>query len=140
MKVLRIGVEQSGNFSVLLSDVDERIILPIAIGPFEAQAILLPLQEETPPRPLTHDLMKSMYETLGASVEKVEITSIKEGVYYAEIYMRQNGKSIVIDARPSDAIALVVRCGCPLYMAPRLVEFTYNFEDVIFTDEGSEGR
>lgn len=131
MNVLSVVTDLSGNYSVLLADADQKIVLPIGIGPFEAQAIAYPLQGETPPRPLTHDLMMTLCETLGGKIEKIVITDIKESVFYSEIYMQHDGKSLVLDARPSDAIALAVRCKCPIYMSPKLVEFTYKYEDII---------
>src|SRR5690606_26694011 len=110
---------------------DDKYILPIAIGPFEAQAIAIPLSGEEPPRPMTHDLLKSVCEALGGTVEHIVITGIKEGVYYAEVHIQHDGKVTVVDSRPSDAIALAVRSMCPIYMAPRLVEFTIEYKDII---------
>ncbi|NPV53527.1 MAG: bifunctional nuclease family protein [Firmicutes bacterium] len=137
MKVLGVTVDQSGGFSVLLSDAEEKMVLPIGIGPFEAQAIAFPLHGETPPRPLTHDLMKSIFQSLDVTLTKIVITNIKDGVFYAEVYLQHKDDRLVIDARPSDAIALAVRYGSPIYVAPRLVEFTYRYEDIIAPGQGS---
>ncbi|HHY46007.1 MAG TPA: bifunctional nuclease family protein [Firmicutes bacterium] len=131
MRVLNVMTDLNGSFSVLLTDMDARVVLPIGIGPFEAQAIAFPLQGETPPRPLTHDLLKAFCDNLGGTVKKVVITDAREGVFYAEIHLERGGEQIVIDSRPSDAIALAVRCGSPIYMHPKLVEFTYRYEDII---------
>lgn len=131
MKVLTVVAELGSGCSVLLADVEQKVVLPIGIGPFEAHSIAFPLQGETPPRPLTHDLLKTICESLGGSVEKVVVTNAREGVFYAEIHLQHDGQSIVIDSRPSDAIALALRCKCPIYMSPRLVEFTYKYEDII---------
>ncbi|MCR4401234.1 MAG: bifunctional nuclease family protein [Firmicutes bacterium] len=131
MKVLSVIADESSSFSMLLTDADQRVILPIGIGPFEAQSIAIAVQGEEPPRPLTHDLLKTVCEDLGATVEKVVITDAREGVFFAEIHLYQDGKSLVLDSRPSDAVALAVRCGCPILMSPKLVEFTYKFEDIV---------
>ncbi len=131
MKVLSVIADVSSGFSMLLTDMDQKVILPVGIGPFEAQSIAIAVQGEEPPRPLTHDLLKSVCDSLGAAVEKVVITDAREGVFYAEVHLQQDGKSLVLDSRPSDAVALAVRCGCPIYMSPKLVEFTYKFEDIV---------
>lgn len=131
MKILGIAAGPDNEFSVLLADSEDKFVLPIAIGPFEAQAIAIPLSGDMPPRPLTHDLLKSVCDAMGGVVQHIIITGIKEGVYYAEVHIQQDGKVTVVDSRPSDAIALAARCLCPIYMAPRLVEFTYEYKDII---------
>jgi len=68
---------------------------------------------------------------MGGMVQHIVITGIKEGVYYAEVHIQHDGKVTVVDSRPSDAIALAVRCLCPIYMVPRLVEFTIEYKDII---------
>jgi len=130
VKVKAISLDQYGNFLLLLTDLDEKMVLPIAIGPFEAQSIALVLQDTIPPRPQSHDLMKDICEQLGGVLEKVVITDIRENTFYAELYLRQNDRYHVIDARPSDAIAFALRCGVNIYMAVKLVEFTYDYEDL----------
>ena len=139
MEVKTVTADQGGNFLVLLMDDEEKKVLPIAIGPLEAQAIALVLQGETPPRPLTHDLFKSVTETLGGVMEKIVITDIRESTFYAEIYMQQDGKTLAIDSRPSDAIALALRFNAPIYMEMKLVEFTYDYQDIIAREGGEEG-
>ncbi len=138
MEVKTVTADQGGNFLVLLMDGEEKKVLPISIGPLEAQAIAIVLQGETPPRPLTHDLLKSVCENLGGEMEKIVITDIKESTFYAEVYLNQNGETLVIDSRPSDAIALALRFEAPIYMATRLVEFTYDYQDIIARDGGDE--
>ncbi len=136
MKVKAITISQSGELTVLLADKAETKVLPIVIGPLEAQSIALPLQGEVPPRPLTHDLLKTVIGELGAGVEKIVVTSIKDNTYYAEIHLNHGGSKTVIDSRPSDAIALAIRSGAPIYMMPGLVEFTYDFKDIVVDDQG----
>ncbi len=138
MEVKTVTADQGGNFLVLLMDDEEKKVLPISIGPLEAQAIAIVLQGETPPRPLTHDLLKAVCENLGGAMEKIVITDIKESTFYAEVYLNQNSETLVIDSRPSDAIALALRFGAPIYMATRLVEFTYDYQDIIAREGGDE--
>ncbi len=138
MEVKTVTADQGGNFLILLMDDEEKKVLPISIGPLEAQAIAIVLQGEAPPRPLTHDLLKSVCENLGGEMEKVVITDIKESTFYAEIYFNQNGETLVIDSRPSDAIALALRFEAPIYMATRLIEFTYDYQDIIAREGGDE--
>lgn len=138
MKVKTVTLDQGGGFLVLLVDQEETKVLPIAIGPFEAQSIALVLQGKTPPRPLTHDLLKSLCENLGGTLQKIVITNIIESTFYAELYIQYQGQEMVLDARPSDAIALALRWGAAIYMAPRLVEFTYDYEDIIAGEQKDE--
>jgi len=131
LKVKKITVDFSGNFTVLLVDKEqEKMVLPIAIGALEAQNIVMPINGVVPPRPMTPDLLKTAIEKLGGVVEKVIITSIKNNTYYAEIHINQNNNPIVLDARPSDAIALAVRCHVPIFMNRWLVEVTYDVSDM----------
>jgi len=134
LKVKTVTVDVSGNLTVLLVDNEETKVLPIMIGPLEAQNIVLPIQGVKPPRPITPDLLKSTIEKLGGTLEKVVITDIRYNTYYAEIHIKQNNRSIVLDSRPSDAIALAIRCNAPIFMNFRLVEFTYDLSDIKFQD------
>lgn len=138
MEVKTVTADQSGNFLVLLMDDEEKKVLPISIGPLEAQAIALVLQGEVPPRPLTHDLLKSVCENLGGVMEKVVITDIRESTFFAEIYLQQGDQTIVVDSRPSDAIAMALRFEAPIYMVVKLVEFTYDYQDIIAREGGDE--
>ncbi len=138
MEVKTVTADQGGNFLILLMDDEEKKVLPISIGPLEAQAIALVLQGEMPPRPLTHDLMKTVCENLGGTIEKIVITDIKDSTFYAEIYMQHKGETLIIDSRPSDAIALALRCDAPIFMETKLVEFTYDFQDIIAHEGGDE--
>ncbi|MGI6328875.1 MAG: bifunctional nuclease family protein [Dethiobacteria bacterium] len=137
MKVKAVTVDQGGNFLVLLMDEEERKVLPISIGPVEAQSIALALQGKTPPRPLTHDLLKIILENLRGNLQKIVITDIIDSTFYAEIYLEQDGEAMVLDSRPSDAIALALRCGTSIYMATKMVEFTYDYEDIISGGDAS---
>lgn len=138
MEVKTVTADQGGNFLVLLMDDEEKKVLPISIGPLEAQAIALVLQGEIPPRPLTHDLLKVVCENLGATMEKVVLTDIRDSTFYAEIYLQQSGETLVIDSRPSDAIAVALRFDAPIFMVPKLIEFTYDYQDIIAREGGGE--
>lgn len=102
---------------VVLKDVETTRYLPIWIGPFEADAITIQLQNVEVARPLTHDLLKSVIEELGAEIEQVAITELRNDTFYAEITLLVDGRRLEVDSRPSDAIALAVRAGVPVYVA-----------------------
>ena len=131
MNVHAVTVDQSGGFLVLLTDKEEKKVLPISIGPFEAQSIASFLQGKTFPRPLTHDLLQSLLKTLGGELEKVIVTDIRDSTFYAELHLRYDEQLIIVDSRPSDAIALALRSGVNIFMQMRLVEFTYDCADFI---------
>jgi bifunctional DNase/RNase len=100
---------------VLLKEREGERYLPIWIGSAEAQAIALALQGVTPPRPMTHDLMRNILEELGVAVERIVITELREGTFYAVIQLTRNGTRYEISSRPSDAIALAVRTSVPIF-------------------------
>jgi hypothetical protein len=107
---------------VILKDVDSERFLPIWIGPYEAEAITVSLQEMEVARPLTHDLLKNVLQTLGAEVLRVNITELRDDVFFARIVVRANGKELEIDSRPSDALALAVRVHVPIYVDESVME------------------
>ncbi len=107
---------------VILVEKDGSRQLPIWIGPGEAQAIAMRLEGMTPPRPLTHDLLQRLLQESGAEVEKVVVTHLKDGVYFAEIHLAGKRGLVRVDSRPSDAIALAIRCEKPIYVARSLLE------------------
>jgi bifunctional DNase/RNase len=102
---------------VVLKDVDTDRYLPIWIGPFEADAITIQLQGVQVARPLTHDLLKSIIDEMGATISHVMVSELKNDTFFARSVMDVNGESMEIDARPSDAIALAVRANAPLFVA-----------------------
>jgi hypothetical protein len=107
---------------LFLVDPDSDRGLPVWIGLSEARAINLELKEITPPRPLTHDLMKRMLELLDARVERVVISDLKENTYYAILNLRAGRKTWEVDSRPSDAVAIALRFGAPLFLSRALVQ------------------
>ncbi len=118
----------SGQPVVLLRPLDDDGVdggarmLPIWIGHPEATAILLAVQGASFPRPMTHDLMTNIIEAAGFAISRVEVTRLNGGTYYASIIMRGEDRELVIDARPSDSIALAVRVGCPIFVAEEVLD------------------
>jgi bifunctional DNase/RNase len=107
---------------VLLKTADGNKFLPIWIGHPEAAAILMKLQSQAPPRPMTHDLVSDMLEQLGAQIVRITVTELRENTFYAQITVQQDGSEIEIDSRPSDAIALAIRAEAPIFAADRVIE------------------
>jgi len=102
---------------IVLKSKSSDEILPLWIGVFEANSIALELENIKKPRPMTYDLIKNIFDTLDINVEKVYITDIKTGTFYAKIEIILNGKTHIIDARPSDAINIALRCNAPIYVS-----------------------
>lgn len=107
---------------VILRDVESHLFLPIWIGVFEANAIALRIEGVEPPRPMTHDLLRTLLEGLGGQVEKIVISDLKESTFFAVIHVRQNGNVVPIDARPSDAIALALRTDAPIFVLKSVLD------------------
>lgn len=107
---------------VLLKTADGNKFLPIWIGHPEAAAILMKLQSQVPPRPMTHDLLSDMLEQLGAQVIRITVTELRENTFYAQITVAQDGGEIEIDSRPSDAIALAIRTEAPIFASDAVIE------------------
>jgi bifunctional DNase/RNase len=107
---------------VLLKTADEDRFLPIWIGHAEAAAILMKLQGAAPPRPMTHDLLTDVIGELQAEIVRVTVTELRENTYYARITIVQDGREVEIDSRPSDAIALAVRCDAQIFATDEVVE------------------
>jgi uncharacterized protein len=107
---------------VLLKTADGNKFLPIWIGHPEAAAILMKLQSQSVPRPMTHDLLSDMLEQLGAQVVRITVTELRENTFYAQITVTQDGTEIEVDSRPSDAIALAIRAEAPIFAADTVIE------------------
>ena len=107
---------------VLLKTADGNKFLPIWIGHPEAAAILMKLQSQAPPRPMTHDLLSDMLEQLDAQIIRITVTELRENTFYAQITVQQDGREIEVDSRPSDAIALAIRAEAPIFAADRVIE------------------
>jgi uncharacterized protein len=101
---------------VVLKDVNGNTVLPIWVGIFEANAIALEIEKVSTPRPMTHDLLKTVLLGLEAAVRKVVVSDLKDDTFYALIWLERGGEMISIDSRPSDALALALRLDCPIYV------------------------
>jgi bifunctional DNase/RNase len=115
---VRIGLmnrQMEYQYVVLLREKMAERYLPIFIGPAEAKAILIKLKGENVPRPMTHDLLHTVVDTLGASVDSIIVNDLKSDIFYAKIILTVNGKEMEVDARPSDALALAIRMDAPIY-------------------------
>lgn len=124
LKVLGISYSQtqSGAYAlILVEDKGERRV-PIIIGGFEAQAIVIKLENLEPPRPLTHDLFKSFASEFNISIIEVMIYKLEEGVFYSRLLCNNGEKEISIDSRTSDAVALALRFGCPVYITEEILD------------------
>src|SRR5499426_4163529 len=107
----------SGTPIIILKDIDSDTMLPIWVGAYEANAIALEIEKIAPPRPMTHDLLRNLITELGIQVERVVVTSLRDNTFFAEIEMRtSDGNRMVLDSRPSDAIALALRADCPIFV------------------------
>lgn len=122
-------------YVVVLEDEDKTKLVPIWIGVNEGNAIALEMQGEKFPRPLTHDLMVQILKSLNAEIEKVVISDLKENSYYALIYIKMNGQTMAIDARPSDSLALAVRVHCPIFIDEKVLSKCPSVESPITQDE-----
>ncbi|KUJ95489.1 MAG: uncharacterized protein PWR24_1103 [Desulfonauticus sp.] len=110
MKVFGLALDETTKMPlIILKDESEKYVLPIWIGALEAMAISIPLNEVKMPRPLTHDLFLNTLETMGGSLAEIRITELKDSTYYANLVVKKEGKTLLIDSRPSDAIALALR-------------------------------
>ncbi len=112
----------SSRHVVILKETDRERYLPIWIGPWEASAIAMKLQGLTPERPLTHDLFAATLEELGVRVDRVVISTLAEETYHARLYLEVDGRTVEVDSRPSDALALAVRSGVRIYAAEAVLE------------------
>jgi bifunctional DNase/RNase len=112
----------SSRHVVILKETDRERYLPIWIGPWEASAIAMKLQGLTPERPLTHDLFAATLEELGIRIDRVVISTLAEETYHARLFLEQDGKTVEVDSRPSDALALAVRSGVRIFAAEAVLE------------------
>jgi uncharacterized protein len=121
--VAQLGLDRTTNSPVIiLREKDGTRVLPIWIGPAEASAIAMELQGIRPPRPMTHDLLKSVITGLGATVRQIRISALKEKTYFAELWLAREDHVFQLDARPSDSIALAVRVQAPIFTQSDLLE------------------
>jgi len=113
---------------VILRDRENRHTLPIWIGILEANAIAVGLEKVAMPRPMTHDLFKNVLDRVGVKLQRIEVVDIRDNTYYAELYLAAGEREFVIDARPSDAIALALRTGAPILVRDVVLEKSVRVE------------
>jgi bifunctional DNase/RNase len=119
---------------IILKDDEGQRVLPIWVGVFEANAIALQIENVQTPRPMTHDLLKNVIDDLHASVERVVVSDLKENTFYALIHMRANEHDVIVDARPSDAIALALRTRSPIFVEESVIQSARAVEATKETD------
>jgi len=107
---------------VVLKDVASETVMPIWVGIFEANAIALEIEKVAAPRPMTHDLTRNLIRNLDARLERVVISELKDDTFYAKLWLQQGSDPLVIDARPSDALALALRADCPIYVTDEVMQ------------------
>ena len=129
MHVAAVAVDQTNSTPiVILRDEDDRFAIPIWIGLLEASAIQIELQHVSLPRPMTHDLLRIAIEQLGSRVVSVEICELRDETFFARIKLEQNGREVSLDARPSDAIALAIRCDAAIFVDLAVAETAHRPE------------
>jgi uncharacterized protein len=124
MEILGLSTSPSsgGAYALILNETEGRRRLPIIIGTFEAQAIALELEHIKPPRPMTHDLIKSVIQGLNAWVKHIVINDLRDGTFFAEVICENEGSEVAIDSRPSDAIAIAIRFNATIYVNEHVLD------------------
>ncbi|HJV18694.1 MAG TPA: bifunctional nuclease family protein [Sediminibacterium sp.] len=116
------SITQTHSYAVVLGEMNGLRRLPIVIGGFEAQAIAVALEHMHPSRPLTHDLMKNFMNAFGVELQEIIINDLQEGIFYSKLVCFTDNDTVEIDSRTSDALALAVRFGCPIYTYENILE------------------
>ena len=117
----------SGTPIIILKDVSSETMLPIWVGAYEANAIALEIEKIAPQRPMTHDLLRNLIVEMGAHVERVVVTDLRDNTFFAVIEMSTNdGTTLMLDSRPSDAIALALRADCPIFVDMDVIRASRN--------------
>jgi hypothetical protein len=130
----------SGTPIIILKDVNSETMLPIWVGAYEANAIALEIEKISPQRPMTHDLLRNVILEMGANVERVVVTELRDNTFFAMIIMKDRaGDSVMIDARPSDAIALALRVDCPIFVNDEVIQASRNTVTSGEEEEGASG-
>lgn len=123
MTVKGLALDPMSNMPIIvLKDLEEKKALPIWVGIFEANAIALELEKINTPRPMTHDLIKNILDGLGVVVKRIVVNDLKDNTFYAVLELVVNGNQVTIDSRPSDAIAIALRVGAPIFVADNVIQ------------------
>lgn len=129
MKIRGLMMDPNANTPiVILKEVYGETMLPIWVGPFEAQAIALEIEKIAPQRPMTHDLIKNLIEQMGAQVKRIVVTDLVDHTFYAVIELIKEGQTIFLDSRPSDAIALALRSDSPIFVNEEVIKNSRNVD------------
>ena len=136
MKVSGLTIDPLTNTPiVILKDLEGKRAVPIWIGLFEASAIATELEKIRFSRPMTHDLMRDLLKILEAKVQRIEIVDLRNNTFFACIHLQRNGDTLIIDSRPSDAIALALRVNCPIFIDEKVIEKSRNIDFAKKVDE-----
>ncbi|MEO6069803.1 MAG: bifunctional nuclease family protein [Chitinophagaceae bacterium] len=130
------SITQTHSYAVVLGEMNGLRRLPIVIGGFEAQAIAVALEKMQPSRPLTHDLMKNFMSAFNIDLHEIIISDLQEGIFYSKLVCSSDTDTIEIDSRTSDALALAVRFGCPVYTYEHILESA----GILMEDTGTPGK
>jgi uncharacterized protein len=129
MKISGLTIDPITNTPiVILKDITEKKAIPIWIGLFEASAIATEMEKISFSRPMTHDLMNDLLKILGIELLKIEICDLRNNTFFANLYLLKDGENFIIDARPSDAIALALRAQAPIYVDEKVIEKSRNID------------
>ena len=136
MKVSGLTIDPLTNTPiVILKDLEGKRAVPIWIGLFEASAIATEIEKISFSRPMTHDLMRDLLKILEAKVKRIEIVDLRNNTFFACIHLQRNGDTLIIDSRPSDAIALALRVNCPIFIDEKVIEKSRNIDFAKKVDE-----
>jgi bifunctional DNase/RNase len=136
MKVSGLTIDPLTNTPiVILKDLEGKRAVPIWIGLFEASAIATELEKISFSRPMTHDLMRDLLKILAAKVSRIEIIDLRNNTFFACIHLQRNGDTLIVDSRPSDAIALALRVNCPIFIDETVIEKSRNIDFAKKVDE-----
>lgn len=140
MRVQRVGIDPRRNAVLILADAEDRRLLPIYIGFYEAQSIAMAMSGEDIGRPLTHDLLLSVLEAMEGRLEEIRITRLVDRTFYAVLRVATRGRGLEMDCRPSDAVALAVRTGARIMVAEEVLEVAQVLETDAAQDEQDRER
>lgn len=141
MKVRGLALDPLSNMPIIiLRDEEDKRSLPIWVGIFEANAIALELEKIATPRPMTHDLIKNILESLDAKVAKVVVNDLKENTFFAAIHLQVGDSEVTVDSRPSDAIALALRVAAPIFVEEEVVRKAKSVEISKETEVGGRAE
>jgi len=129
MNVTGIAIDPFTNSPIVILKSDDGVkVLPIWVGFMEASSIAMELEKTPRARPITHDLIKNIFEKINFTLSKIEVTDLKDNTFYANIHLENDGKEHIFDARPSDAIAIAIRTGAPIFVNEKVIEDAQKIE------------